>query len=151
MRQARATFGGQFGLLGRVLVFGEDALLLQGGKLFDLLGDEPLRELWRWFLSSGGILSSRLLVLEGWEPVQLPCSRSWLYQSTHCSVANSTCSIVFQGPCWLISSVLYSPIVDSATALSYPSPMDPIEASAPASTSRWVKAKLVYCSRRRSD
>src|ERR1039458_3371512 len=35
-------------------------------------------------------------------------------------------------------------MVDSATALSYPSPMDPIEASAPASTRRCVKAKLVY-------
>ena len=42
----------------------------------------------------------------GGSPSQAPCSRRWLYQSTHSSVASSTWSIVFQGPRRLISSVL---------------------------------------------
>jgi uncharacterized membrane protein len=43
---------------------------------------EPLRELWRRF-SLSGLSSSCLLVFDGRCRSQLPCSRWWLYQSTH--------------------------------------------------------------------
>jgi len=46
-----------------------------------------------------------------------------LYHATHSSVANSTSSTPFQGPRRWISSVLYSPMRDSAGALSYESPV----------------------------
>jgi alpha-tubulin suppressor-like RCC1 family protein len=42
----------------------------------------------------------------GGSPSHAPCRRLWLYQSTHSRVASSTWSIVFHGPCRLISSVL---------------------------------------------
>jgi hypothetical protein len=45
-------------------------------------------------------------------------SRRWLNQSTHSRVAYSTWSMPFQGPRRRISSVLYSPMMVSARALS---------------------------------
>jgi transposase len=44
--------------------------------------------------------------------------RRWLYQSTHSKVASSRSSMLRQGPRRRTSSVLYSPMVDSARALS---------------------------------
>lgn len=59
------------------------------------------------------------------------CRRRWLYQSTHAMVANSTSERVFNGPAWKgpgrTHSVLYSPMIDSISALSSASPTLPIE------------------------
>jgi hypothetical protein len=43
----------------------------------------------------------------------------------------------FQGPRRRISSVLYSPMIVSASAWSNESPREPTEVTAPASASRW--------------
>jgi hypothetical protein len=51
--------------------------------------------------------------------------RRLLNQSTHSSVANSTASMFRQGPRRRITSVLYNPMIDSARALSYESPVLP--------------------------
>src|SRR5215216_5674926 len=64
--------------------------------------------------------------------------RRWLNQSTPSKVAYSTWSMPFQGPRRRISSVLYSPMIVSARALSKLSPREPTEATAPASASRSV-------------
>src|SRR6266481_599649 len=72
------------------------------------------------------------------------CSRLVLNQSTYSAVASSTSASVFQGPSFLISSVLYRPIVDSISALSRASPTVPMDASIPASIRCAVNAKLVY-------
>ena len=50
-----------------------------------------------------------------------------LNQSTHVSVASSTASRCRLGPCRRITSVLNSPITDSARALSYASPRLPTD------------------------
>ena len=55
--------------------------------------------------------------------------RRWLNQSTHSRVANSTGSRPRQGPRVRITSVLYSPMMDSARALSYESPTLPTDGS----------------------
>ena len=70
----------------------------------------------------------------------MECSRRLLYQSTQPAVTHSTSSIVLSGPIRKgdpsrIASFLNSPIVDSARALSYASPMDPIDAAMPSSAS----------------
>ncbi len=67
-----------------------------------------------------------------------------LYQSTHSAVASSTSARVFHEPRRLISSVLYSPMVDSLSALSRAAPTEPIEPAIPASTSASVNASDVY-------
>jgi len=59
-------------------------------------------------------------------------------------VAISTCSTVHHGPRGLISSVLNSPITDSARALSNASPTEPTDGSIPASARRSVNAIEVY-------
>jgi hypothetical protein len=81
----------------------------------------------------GGVVTVVLLSYSagGMSP-QAPCSRGVLNQSTHSRVASSTWSMPRQGPRRRISSVLYSPIWDSAAALSEESPTDPTEATAPA-------------------
>jgi hypothetical protein len=53
-------------------------------------------------------------------------------------MAYSTSSIPFQAPRWRINSVLYSPMIGSASALSYESPREPTEVTAPASAKRSV-------------
>ena len=63
-------------------------------------------------------------------------NRRLLNQSTHASVANSTRSRCCHGPCRRITSVLKSPITDSARALSYESPRLPTDGAIPASASR---------------
>jgi hypothetical protein len=60
----------------------------------------------------------------------------WLNQSTHSKVAYSTSSRPFQGPRRRMSSALYRPTMVSASALSYESPTEPTEETAPASASR---------------
>lgn len=45
-------------------------------------------------------------------------SRRWLYQSTHRAVAISTAFTSRQGPWRRMTSVLYSPLMLSASALS---------------------------------
>ena len=67
-------------------------------------------------------------------------SRSWrlLNQWTHSRVANSTGSRPRQGPGGRITSVLYSPMIDSAKALSYESPTLPTDCLMPASARRSV-------------
>ena len=55
--------------------------------------------------------------------------RFWLNQATHSRVANSTASLVFQGPRRWISSALYKPLMVSARALSELSPQLPTEGS----------------------
>ena len=65
-------------------------------------------------------------------------SRRWLNQSIHSKVAYSRSSMPFQGPRRRISSVLYSPMIVSASALSNESPREPTEVTAPASASRSV-------------
>jgi hypothetical protein len=64
-------------------------------------------------------------------------SRRWLNQSTHSKVAYSTWSRPLHGP-RRISSVLYSPMIVSARALSNESPREPTEQTAPASARRSV-------------
>src|SRR4029453_15601974 len=100
---------------------------------------EPPRVQWR--------LSSVARVVVGGEAAsyspggggsRAPCSRRWLYQSTHSKVASSRSSRPRQGPRRRISSVLYSPIVLSAKALSKESPREPTEVTAPASARRSV-------------
>lgn len=64
------------------------------------------------------------------------CSHRWLNQSVHPMVANSTSSMVLIGPFRNglrldTASVLNSPIVLSANALSYASPVLPIDAAMP--------------------
>src|SRR6266705_739073 len=68
-----------------------------------------------------------------------PCSRWRFHHPTHSRVASSTCSAVRQGPRRRISSALYKPLTASASALSKLSPLDPTEATAPSSASRWVE------------
>ncbi len=46
--------------------------------------------------------------------------------------------MLFQGPLLRTSSALNSELNASARALSYESPVDPTEATAPASARRWV-------------
>lgn len=76
----------------------------------------------------------------------LECRRSKLYQWTHSAVAASTCrQLLHEGRSWSMTSVLYSPTVDSISALSRASPTEPIEPVIPASCSASVKAKEVYC------
>ena len=64
--------------------------------------------------------------------------RRLLNQSTHSRVANSTASRLRHGPRVRITSVLYSPMMDSARALSYESPTLPTDCSMPASARRSV-------------
>lgn len=45
-------------------------------------------------------------------------SRWWLNQATHCSVASSTASRVFQEDRRWITPALYSPMIVSASALT---------------------------------
>jgi hypothetical protein len=61
-----------------------------------------------------------------------------LNHATHSSVAYSTSSKPRHGPRRWITSVVNSPITDSASALSYASPTLPKDGAAPASASRSV-------------
>ena len=65
-------------------------------------------------------------------------SRRWLNQWTHSSVANSTGSRPRHGPRGRIAAVLYSPMIDSARALSNESPTHPTDCSMPGSAKRSV-------------
>jgi hypothetical protein len=71
--------------------------------------------------------------------------RSVLYQCTQLAVAVSTWSRPVQerARSWSMSSVLYSPMVDSIKALSRVSPTVPIEGAVPASMSASVKLTAV--------
>lgn len=78
------------------------------------------------------------------------CRRLALYQSTHPAVIHSTSSIVRSGPVRKgdpsrIASFLNSPMVDSARALSYASPIDPIDAAMPSRASVSANDTLVNC------
>lgn len=70
--------------------------------------------------------------------------RRWLNQSTHSVVANSTSSTPFHGAWGLMISVLNSPLIVSARALSQLEPTDPTEAAMPSSESRSDKEIKVY-------
>lgn len=61
-----------------------------------------------------------------------------VWHRDHSSVANSTSSKDRHGPCGRITSVLNRPMMDSASALSYESPMLSTDGSMPASASRSV-------------
>ena len=61
--------------------------------------------------------------------------RRLLNQSTHSSVAYSTASRLRHGPRRQITSALYRPLIDSAIALSYESPVVPTDAWMPHSAS----------------
>ena len=72
-----------------------------------------------------------------------------LYQQTHCEVISSTSARVSSGPFRngepsRVHSVLYRPMVVSASALSRASPTVPIEGARLASISVSVKCTLVY-------
>lgn len=78
------------------------------------------------------------------------CSRLALYQSTQPVVTHSTSSIVRSGPDRngepsRTASFLNSPIVDSARALSYASPIDPMDAAMPSRASVSANDTLVNC------
>src|SRR5215207_5620104 len=73
---------------------------------------------------------------------------SWLYQRTHSAVSRSISRSPDQfrrRPVGMTHSVLYSPIVDSISALSSASPIVPIDPAIPASASSSVNASAVYC------
>lgn len=67
---------------------------------------------------------------------QYSLRRRWLYQSTHLAVAISTALTSLQGPCRRMTSVLYRPLMLSASALSYDDPTAPTDGVMPASASR---------------
>lgn len=67
-----------------------------------------------------------------------PSSRRWLDRSPHSGVAYSTVASPRQVSCGRITSVLNSPIIDSAIALSYESPRLPTDGSIPSSAERSV-------------
>src|SRR3954454_5970901 len=72
---------------------------------------------------------------------------SWLYQRTHSAVSRSTSRGSPQflpSVAGVMHSVLYSPIVDSMSALSSASPTVPIDPAIPASASCSVNARAVY-------
>src|SRR5512133_1070725 len=71
--------------------------------------------------------------------------RRWLNQSVYSAVAYSRWATVRHGPRRLISSVLYRPLIVSASALSNESPVVPTEAAIPASARRSVYRMDVYC------
>ena len=62
-------------------------------------------------------------------------TRAVLYQLAHSLVAASTRAGVSHGPRWSMTSVLYSPMTDSASALSQESPTDPTDGAIPAAAS----------------
>src|SRR3954462_15120994 len=73
---------------------------------------------------------------------------SVLYQQTHSAVSRSTSrrpAQFFPHAPGVMHSVLYSPIVDSISALSSASPTVPIDPAMPASASSSVNARAVYC------
>mgnify|MGYP001669847432 FL=1 len=74
--------------------------------------------------------------------------RRWLYQSAQSAVANSTSSTLRQGLHGLISSVLQSPLIVSAKALSQHDPTAPTEAAIPVSVNRSDKVIDAYCTPR---
>lgn len=95
---------------------------------------------WSGRVHGRSILRSLSLFFElgrGMSPID-PSSRRLLNQSTQQSVSNSTCSTLRQDPVLPITSVLYSPMVVSASALSYDSPTLPTEGSTPAASNRSV-------------
>ncbi|PNL16801.1 hypothetical protein CEQ11_000225 [Micrococcus sp. FDAARGOS_333] len=59
-------------------------------------------------------------------------------QSMYSATAISRSSMDLNGPLFRISSALNSELNASARALSYESPVEPTEATAPAWASRWV-------------
>lgn len=61
------------------------------------------------------------------------------------SVANYTVSFVFYSARRWIKSPLYRPLMVTASALSWLSPLSPTEGSIPASASRSVDQMLTYC------
>ena len=69
---------------------------------------------------------------------QEPCRRWLFHHATHSAVALSTSAAVRHGPRRRISSALYKPLIVSARALSYESPLEPTELAMPASASRAV-------------
>jgi hypothetical protein len=62
-------------------------------------------------------------------------TRAVLYQLAHSLVAASTWAGVSHGPRWPVTSVLYSPMMLSASALSYESPAVPTDGAIPAAAS----------------
>jgi hypothetical protein len=62
-------------------------------------------------------------------------TRRVLYQPAHSQVAASTWAGVSHGPRWPVTSVLYRPMTDSASALSYESPTLPTDGAMPAAAS----------------
>ena len=77
-------------------------------------------------------------------------SRSVLYQATQAEVASSRSARVASGPCRngessRMHSVLYSPMVVSASALSSASPTVQIDGISPASIRVSPKCTAVYC------
>ena len=67
-----------------------------------------------------------------------PCRRWLFHHATHAAVARSTSAAVRHGPRRRINSALYKPLIVSARALSYESPLAPTELAMPASSSRVV-------------
>ena len=92
-----------------------------------------------WRVDSTVHAEPRLGIPEAGVPDRLGSRiRRLLNQSTHSRVANSTASRLRHGPRVRITSVLYSPMMDSARALSYESPTLPTDCSMPASAKRSV-------------
>src|SRR5260370_28954365 len=77
-------------------------------------------------------------------------SRAVLYQCTHALVISSRSASDRTGPARngdpsRVHSVLYSPMVVSASALSRASPAVPTEGVSPASSRVWANPTEVYC------
>ena len=85
---------------------------------------------WRWYTASASASA-------GGRFPTVSRIRRWLNQWTHSSVVNFTGSRPRQGPRSRITSVLYSPMMDSARA-SYESPTLPTDCSMPA----WARQAL---------
>src|SRR5260370_29881425 len=71
----------------------------------------------------------------GGRPPVRRITRRVLYQPAHSQVAASTRAGVSHGPRWPVTSVLYRPMTDSASALSYESPTLPTDGAMPAAAS----------------
>src|SRR3712207_3941459 len=61
------------------------------------------------------------------------------------ATAISRSSMPLQGPRLRISSALNSELNASASALTYLSPVEPTEATAPASARAWLSRRATYC------